>query len=228
MADLLAAAQSYLKRSDSQILSPLMFAVSDPLPSSLLKAFQQSNEYYGNLLQQMRALNCEINDHHGFQLVSPGGPSLISTQTLHAEYHHQSAAKSDEHSSSDEAIDEELVRSLDRDISILFSSNDEEMYLASDEEDEFQDMDALEESLDTLSCECSDDDDSASFGPHDEFSVSAGWWISAEYFQDDPSAVFIGHEPEFVFRFNEKALSSGPDCVHSSDEDGFFSSGYFD
>merc|ERR1719461_388020 len=112
MADLLAAAQSYLKTSDSQIISTLCPAVSDPLPASLLKAFRQSNEYYGNLLQQMQELHREIDDH-GFRLVSPGGPSVISSQTFQPGSQYQCPSTLDDPFEED-AIDEELVRTLDR------------------------------------------------------------------------------------------------------------------
>jgi len=262
MADLLAAAQSYLKTSDSQIISTLCPAVSDPLPASLLKAFRQSNEYYGNLLQQMQELHREINHDHGFQLVPPGGPSMISTQTMpsNAEYPHQFLSRSDPtlHAAEDE-IDEELVRTLDRDLDLLLLSEDEDVYLASDEEeeDDFASFEALQSSLETLN-EDELTGSSASggglhftstswtasrgstgnkmsavtsgAGAHDEFLDSDGWWISEEYLRDDdPNAVYLGvNEPEFTFRVLEEELSSGPDRIADSDEEGFFSSDYFD
>merc|ERR1719295_4488 len=232
MADLLAAAQLYLKTSDSQIISSL----SDPLPASLLKAFRQSNEYYGNLLQQMQQLNQEIDDH-GFRLVSPGGPSVISSQTFQPGSQYQCPSTLDD-PFEEEIIDEELVRTLDRDLDLLLLTDDEEEYLASDEEDPFEcySHETLEESMETFdgdsSCRTNySDDSSASLDGnkmsetltsqhdvgdndvHDEFLDSDGWWISEEYFRNSPNAVYIGHEPEFTFRVIEEELSSGPDCI---------------
>lgn len=269
MADFLAVAQSYLKTSvDSPILTSLCPSTSDPLPvsiSGVITAFQKSNQYYGNLLhshlQQMHDLNREIDDH-GFQLVSPGGPSVISTQTINGEFHHQSLStkpgEREDDGEGENQIDEELVRTLDRDLDqyLLLLSEDEEVYLASDEEDEFPNYHSLSHSMATLDVDAvsgsglqcapslgernkmSETPTSCGGGAHDEFLHSAGWWISEDYYNlDDPNATFIGREPEFAFRFNEEELSSGPDVddeddeehfVMMTDDEGFFSSDYFD